>query len=67
MLCEVERIMTWPMSYSVRLNAIPEVERQPLFVKRTVKNRLYIVITSNSGLAGAYNANVLKLLTHYFT
>jgi F-type H+-transporting ATPase subunit gamma len=45
-----------------RLSAINEVEQQPLFVKRSVKSRLYIVITSNSGLAGAYNANVLKLL-----
>jgi F-type H+-transporting ATPase subunit gamma len=34
-----------------------------LFEKRDVKSRLYIVITSNSGLAGAYNANVLKQLT----
>lgn len=40
-----------------------EVERQPLFAKRPVKARLYIVITSNTGLAGAYNANVLKILT----
>ena len=46
-----------------RLNAIAEVERQPLFKKRPVKNRLYVVVTSNTGLAGAYNANVLKLLT----
>jgi len=47
-----------------RLSGITEVERQPLFEKRVVKNRLYIIITSNSGLAGAYNANVLKLLTN---
>lgn len=46
-----------------RLGGITEVERQPLFVKRPVKNRLYILITSNTGLAGAYNANILKLLT----
>ncbi|HWT55941.1 MAG TPA: ATP synthase F1 subunit gamma [Candidatus Microsaccharimonas sp.] len=46
-----------------RLSGINEVERQPLFEKRAVKARLYIVITSNSGLAGAYNANVLKQLT----
>ncbi len=46
-----------------RLSGISEVERQPLFEKRTVKARLYIVVTSNSGLAGAYNANVLKQLT----
>ena len=46
-----------------KLSGIGEVERQPLFEKRTVKNRLYLLITSNSGLAGAYNANVLKQLT----
>lgn len=46
-----------------RLSGINEVERQPLFEKRLVKSRLYVVITSNSGLAGAYNANVLKQLT----
>lgn len=46
-----------------RLNQVREVERQPLFKKRPVKTRLYLVVTSNSGLAGAYNANVLKILT----
>ncbi len=45
-----------------KLNAISEVERQPLFRKRPIKTRLYIVITSNTGLAGAYNANILKML-----
>jgi F-type H+-transporting ATPase subunit gamma len=45
-----------------RLSSINEVEQQPLFTRRPVKSRLYIVITSNTGLAGAYNANVLKLL-----
>ncbi|HET7320105.1 MAG TPA: ATP synthase F1 subunit gamma [Candidatus Saccharimonadales bacterium] len=47
-----------------RLNMIQEVERHPLFASRPVKNKLYVVITSNSGLAGAYNSNVLKQLTH---
>lgn len=53
------------MAYDLlrRLNAMSEVEQMPLFKKRSVKNRLYVVITSNTGLAGAYNANVLKLLT----
>jgi F-type H+-transporting ATPase subunit gamma len=46
-----------------RLNALSEVETQPLFKKRPIKNRLYVVVTSNMGLAGAYNANVLRLLT----
>lgn len=47
-----------------KLNAMSEVERMPLFNKRPVKNRLYVIITSNTGLAGAYNANSLKLLTN---
>lgn len=46
-----------------KLNAIAEISEQPLFKKRDVKNRLYIVVTSNTGLAGAYNANVLKALS----
>ena len=46
-----------------RISGLTEVERQPLFEKRAVKNRLYILITSNSGLAGAYNANAIKQLT----
>lgn len=46
-----------------RLSGIRDVEREPLFVKRNVQTRLYVVLTSNSGLAGAYNANVLKQLT----
>jgi F-type H+-transporting ATPase subunit gamma len=46
-----------------RLSAIKEVERHPLFEKRAVKTRLYIIVTSSSGLAGAYNANILKQLT----
>lgn len=35
-------------------------ENHPLIVKRKVKVRLLIVITSDTGLAGAYNSNVLK-------
>lgn len=50
-------------SLLARLDRVKEVERQPLFKKRPVKNRLYVIITSNSGLAGAFNSNVLKLLT----
>jgi F-type H+-transporting ATPase subunit gamma len=46
-----------------RLSTIREVERHPLFMRRPVKHRLYVIVTSNSGLAGAYNANILKQLT----
>ncbi len=36
--------------------------RHPFLEKREVKNTLYILITSDKGLAGGYNANVNKLL-----
>ncbi len=51
------------VSLITKLSTVKEVENQPLFAKREVKNKLYVVVTSNSGLAGAYNANTLKLLT----
>ncbi|HET6622626.1 MAG TPA: F0F1 ATP synthase subunit gamma, partial [Candidatus Saccharimonadales bacterium] len=46
-----------------RLSQVREVEQQPLFKKRPVKTKLYVLISSNSGLAGAYNSNVFKKLT----
>ncbi len=53
------------MSYDLlaRLNTVKEVEQHPLFQKRDVKKRLYVVITSDGGLVGAYNYNVLKQFT----
>lgn len=39
-----------------------ETDRHPLFVQpEKVKNRLVIVVATDKGLAGAYDANVLKL------
>jgi F-type H+-transporting ATPase subunit gamma len=38
----------------------PEVQGFELYEERPVKKRLIIVISSDLGLAGAYNANVLK-------
>jgi F-type H+-transporting ATPase subunit gamma len=35
-------------------------DTHPLFEKRAVKSRLLVVIASDKGLVGAYNANVLK-------
>jgi F-type H+-transporting ATPase subunit gamma len=46
-----------------RLNTVTDVAQHPLFVRRTVKTKLYVVITSNRGLAGAYNSNILRLLS----
>lgn len=50
-------------AYSIlaRLSSLQEVKTHPLFEQRPVTSKLYIVVTSNSGLAGAYNYNVLKL------
>lgn len=50
-------------SLLTRLSAITEVSEHPLFVKRAVKKRMYIVITSNGSLAGAYNSNIIRMLT----
>ncbi len=40
----------------------PEVEDNPYLVKTDISNPLYIVITSNSGLCGSYNLEVLKFV-----
>ena len=46
-----------------RLRQVADPKTVPYFTNRTVKNRLYIVITSDRGLAGAYNSNLLKFFT----
>ncbi len=45
-----------------QLRTMPDTNNHHLFDKRAVKSRLVILVTSDRGLAGAYNANVLK---HY--
>src|SRR5690349_24094249 len=45
-----------------RLSVIKEVEQHPLFEKRIITRRLFVVVPSKSGLAGAYHANMLKKL-----
>ena len=46
----------------VRLRELTDVSKHPLFIIREVKSRILIVITSDRGLAGAYNSNVLRQL-----
>jgi len=46
-----------------RLRQLIDVSRHPLFITRKVSSRVIIVITSDRGLAGAYNSNVLRQLT----
>lgn len=44
-----------------RLRELTDVTKHPLFEQRkTTKARLHMVITSDRGLAGAYNSNVLR-------
>lgn len=46
-----------------RLRELTDVSKHPLYVVRPLKKKLYIVVTSDRGLAGAYNSNVLRVLT----
>lgn len=46
-----------------RLSAVTEIDEHPLYKSRPIKRRLYVAVTSDRGLAGAYNANIIKLLT----
>ena len=43
-----------------RLSELTDVKRNIFFAKREVKTRLVILITSDRGLAGAFNANAIK-------
>lgn len=54
---------TYAYSLLTRLSAITEVNEHPLYTKRPVKQRVYVIVTSNRGLAGAYNANIIRMLT----
>ncbi|MCA9348385.1 ATP synthase F1 subunit gamma [Candidatus Saccharibacteria bacterium] len=46
-----------------KLSSVTTINEHPLYAKRKVQAILYLVITSNRGLAGAYNSNVIKTLT----
>jgi F-type H+-transporting ATPase subunit gamma len=46
-----------------RLRQLTDVSKHPLFITREVNSRILVVITSDRGLAGAYNSNVLRQLT----
>lgn len=43
-----------------RLRELTDVSGHPLFKQRQITKRLYVVVTSDRGLAGAYNSNVLR-------
>jgi len=49
---------SWDILTSIAENL--EENKHPLFVQKEVKNILLVLITSNRGLCGAYNAQVIK-------
>ena len=40
--------------------SVDSIDSNPLFIAREVKNPLIIVITSNKGLCGGFNSNIIK-------
>lgn len=46
-----------------RINELIDVNSHPLYVTRTVKTKLVVLLTSDRGLAGPYNSNLFKQLT----
>ena len=46
-----------------RIRQMTDVNTHPLFLRREIKNKLIIVISSDRGLAGGYNANLFKEFT----
>jgi F-type H+-transporting ATPase subunit gamma len=46
-----------------RLSELTDVTKHPLFAQRETKRRLHVLITSDRGLAGAYNSNLFKHFT----
>lgn len=46
-----------------RLRQLTDVTKHPLYQQRKVKTRLILLITSDRGLTGAYNSNLLKIVT----
>lgn len=46
-----------------RIRQMTDVNTHPLYLRRKIKNKLIIVISSDRGLAGGYNANLFKEFT----
>lgn len=46
-----------------RLSELTDVTKHPLYHQRQITNRLHILITSDRGLAGAFNSNLLRAFT----
>lgn len=44
-----------------RLSEVTDVSKHPLYTQRTVERRLHVFITSDRGLAGAFNSNLFRV------
>ena len=42
------------------VGTLKDVQKHPFYQEREVKNSLYIILTSDRGLAGSYNSNVMS-------
>ncbi len=51
-------------SLMAKLSGINELKNYVLFKPRKIKSKLYIVVSSNSGLAGAYNSNIYRYFSN---
>lgn len=47
-----------------RLSELTDVTKHPLYAQREVKRRLHILVTSDRGLAGAFNSNLFRHFTN---
>lgn len=47
-----------------RLSELMDINAHPLYQQRKVTERLYVLVSSDRGLAGAYNSNILKAFTN---
>lgn len=47
----------------LRLSEVIDISKHPLYQQRAVTRRLYVLMASDRGLAGAYNSNVLRRFT----
>ncbi len=47
-----------------RLSGINELKNYTFFKKRPIKSKLYVVVSSNTGLAGAYNSNIYRYFSN---
>lgn len=45
-----------------RISELTDVTKHPLYQTRTIRTRLYILVSSDRGLAGAYNSNLFRQL-----